>query len=46
MLATSRLWRNVVNELHVAEYPELTLTHELVDSFAMNLATRAAGATT
>jgi 3-isopropylmalate dehydrogenase len=40
VLATSRLWRNAVNELHAAEYPELTLTHELVDSFAMNLATR------
>ena len=40
VLATSRLWRHVVSELHAAEYAELTLTHELVDSFAMNLATR------
>ena len=40
MLATSKLWRQVVTELHAAEAPELELTHELVDSFAMNLATR------
>ena len=39
VLATSKLWRSVVTELHAAEAPELTLTHELVDSFAMNLAT-------
>ena len=40
VLATSKLWRQVVTELHAAEAPELQLTHELVDSFAMNLATR------
>jgi 3-isopropylmalate dehydrogenase len=40
VLATSKLWRRVVSELHQAEYPELRLTHELVDSFAMNLATQ------
>jgi 3-isopropylmalate dehydrogenase len=40
VLATSKLWRRVVSELHEAEYPEIELTHELVDSFAMNLATR------
>jgi 3-isopropylmalate dehydrogenase len=40
VLATSKLWRRVVTELHAAEYGELELTHELVDSFAMNLATR------
>jgi 3-isopropylmalate dehydrogenase len=40
VLATSKLWRRVVTELHQAEYEEIALTHELVDSFAMNLATR------
>ena len=40
VLATSKLWRRVVTELHAAEFPEMALTHELVDSFAMNLATR------
>jgi 3-isopropylmalate dehydrogenase len=39
VLATSKLWRRVVTELHEQEYPEIALTHELVDSFAMNLAT-------
>jgi 3-isopropylmalate dehydrogenase len=40
VLATSKLWRKVVSELHEQEYPDVELTHELVDSFAMNLATR------
>ena len=40
VLATSKLWRRVVSELHEAEYEEIRLTHELVDSFAMNLATK------
>jgi 3-isopropylmalate dehydrogenase len=40
VLATSKLWRRVVTELQAAEYEEIQLTHELVDSFAMNLATR------
>jgi 3-isopropylmalate dehydrogenase len=40
VLSTSKLWRRVVDELHQAEFPEIALTHELVDSFAMNLATR------
>jgi 3-isopropylmalate dehydrogenase len=40
VLATSKLWRQVVTDLHATEAPELILTHELVDSFAMNLATR------
>ena len=40
VLATSKLWRRVVTELHAAEFAEIELTHELVDSFAMNLATR------
>src|SRR5205823_2509058 len=30
----------VVTELHASEFEEIRLTHELVDSFAMNLATR------
>src|SRR5436189_157362 len=42
VLATSKLWRAVVTDLHAAEAPELDLSHELVDSFAMNLATRPA----
>ncbi len=40
VLATSRLWRHTVTALAAAEYSEIKLTHELVDSFAMNLATR------
>jgi len=40
VLSTSKLWRTVVTELHAAEFPEIGLTHELVDSFAMNLATK------
>ena len=40
VLATSKLLRRVVTELHEQEFPEMALTHELVDSFAMNLATR------
>jgi 3-isopropylmalate dehydrogenase len=39
VLATSRLWRHVVTRMGAAEYPDVALTHELVDSFAMNLAT-------
>jgi 3-isopropylmalate dehydrogenase len=41
VLATSRLWRRVVSELQAAEYEDIRLSHELVDSFAMNLATHA-----
>ena len=40
VLATSKLWRRVVSDVHAAEYADVELTHELVDSFAMNLATR------
>jgi 3-isopropylmalate dehydrogenase len=40
VLATSKLWRRVVTELRAAEFEEIQLTHELVDSFAMNLATK------
>jgi 3-isopropylmalate dehydrogenase len=37
VLATSRLWRNAVNELHKAEYEDVELTHVLVDAMAMKL---------
>ena len=40
VLSTSKLWRSVVSELHTAEFADVRLTHELVDSFAMNLATK------
>jgi 3-isopropylmalate dehydrogenase len=36
VLITSQLWRDVVSAL-AREYPAVTLTHELVDSFAMRL---------
>ncbi len=36
VLATSRLWREVVSEVG-RDYPEVTLTHQLVDSCAMQL---------
>src|SRR5436305_12959758 len=29
VLATSKLWRRVVSELHTTEYPDVELTHEL-----------------
>jgi 3-isopropylmalate dehydrogenase len=36
VLITSQLWREVVTAL-APEYPTVTLTHELVDSFAMRM---------
>ena len=36
VLATSRLWRTVVNDLR-AEYPDVEVNHQLVDSCAMLL---------
>ena len=36
VLATSRLWRTVANEV-AAEHPDVTLSHQLVDSCAMLL---------
>jgi 3-isopropylmalate dehydrogenase len=36
VLITSQLWRDVVIAI-APEYPQVTLTHELVDSFAMRL---------
>ncbi|KAG1755466.1 3-isopropylmalate dehydrogenase [Suillus lakei] len=35
VLASSRLWRRVVNETLAKEYPQLTVDHYLVDSAAM-----------
>ena len=37
VLATSRLWRAVVNELHDAEFSDVALDHMLVDAMAMRL---------
>ena len=37
VLHTSRLWRDVVTELGVEEYPDVPLDHALVDSFAMTI---------
>jgi len=36
VLATSRLWRQVVQDV-AAEFPEVLLEHQLVDSFALRL---------
>jgi 3-isopropylmalate dehydrogenase len=41
VLATSRLWRTVANEVG-AEHPDVTLAHQLVDSCAMLLVRRPA----
>ncbi|MDR1033526.1 MAG: 3-isopropylmalate dehydrogenase [Bifidobacteriaceae bacterium] len=38
VLATSKLWRNVVEDVH-KNYPDVTLEHQLVDSCAMILIT-------
>jgi 3-isopropylmalate dehydrogenase len=37
VLETSRLWRQVVTELHAREYPRIELEHVLVDNAAMQL---------
>ncbi|CAK7268621.1 3-isopropylmalate dehydrogenase [Sporothrix epigloea] len=35
VLATSRLWRKVVNEVFAKEFPQIKLGHHLIDSAAM-----------
>ncbi|MCJ7712117.1 MAG: isocitrate/isopropylmalate family dehydrogenase, partial [Chloroflexi bacterium] len=42
VLATSRLWRKVTEEVH-ADFPDVVLENRLVDSAAMVLASRPAG---
>src|SRR2546421_1332763 len=37
VLETSRLWREVVREVHTAEFPNIELEHLLVDNAAMRL---------
>jgi 3-isopropylmalate dehydrogenase len=37
VLETSRLWREVVTELHAREFPDVELEHVLVDNAAMQL---------
>jgi 3-isopropylmalate dehydrogenase len=37
VLETSRLWREVVTELHAREFPQVELEHVLVDNAAMQL---------
>jgi 3-isopropylmalate dehydrogenase len=37
VLETSRLWRQVITELHAREFPEIELEHVLVDNAAMQL---------
>jgi 3-isopropylmalate dehydrogenase len=37
VLATSRLWRSVITELHSNEFPHIELEHLLVDNAAMQL---------
>jgi 3-isopropylmalate dehydrogenase len=37
VLETSRLWREVVREVHAAEFPKVELEHLLVDNAAMRL---------
>jgi 3-isopropylmalate dehydrogenase len=39
VLETSRLWREVVHDLHAREFPHVELEHALVDSTAMKLVT-------
>ena len=40
VLETSRLWREIVNEIS-ADYPDVEVDHQLVDSMAMRLITHA-----
>ncbi|MGN6422157.1 MAG: 3-isopropylmalate dehydrogenase [Asticcacaulis sp.] len=40
VIETSRLWRETVMKMHKAEYSDVELEHNLVDSMAMHLVTR------
>lgn len=40
VLETSRLWRETVSRVHRAEFPDVVLEHQLVDSMAMHLISR------
>jgi 3-isopropylmalate dehydrogenase len=40
VLETSRLWRETVSHVHRAEFPDVVLEHQLVDSMAMHLISR------
>ena len=40
VLATSRLWRSVVTDVFAEEFPQLKLSHQLVDSAAMIICSR------
>jgi 3-isopropylmalate dehydrogenase len=40
VLETSRLWRETVTRVHRAEFPDVVLEHQLVDSMAMHLIAR------
>lgn len=40
VLATSRLWRSVVTDVFEKEFPQLQLSHQLVDSAAMIICSR------
>jgi len=40
VLATSRLWRSVVTDVFEKEFPDLKLSHQLVDSAAMIICSR------
>jgi 3-isopropylmalate dehydrogenase len=40
VLATSRLWRKTVTEVFANEFPQLSLSHQLVDSAAMIISSR------
>lgn len=43
VIETSRLWREVVREVHTAEFPSVELEHVLVDNAAMQLVSNPAG---
>lgn len=40
VLEVMRVWRNVVTELHAAEFSDIPLDHNYVDAYAMHLVTR------